>query len=117
MNIVELSSKQISNTEFGEFWAIWPKKVARFDAQKAWNKLTAAEKRAAVEALPNHISQWDDPRYIPHPATWLNGRRFEDELECSLQVALCAWRGCQKTTKAKYCDGHVAALKRGETPN
>lgn len=115
MNLVQMISPQVS-AEFSEFWSIWPKKVARFDAQKAWSKLTTAEQRAAVEALPSHIAQWDDSRYIPYPATWLNGRRFEDELECSLQVALCAWRGCSKSTKGKYCDAHVAALKRGETP-
>lgn len=117
MNIVEIGTKKVSTTEFSEFWSIWPKKVARFDAIKAWGKLSAAEQRLAVEALPNHISMWEDPRYIPYPASWLNGRRFEDELECSLQVVVCAWRGCSKRAAGgKFCDSHVAALKRGETP-
>ena len=24
--------------------------------------------------------QWQDPQHIPHPSTWLNGRRWDDEL-------------------------------------
>ena len=33
------------------------------------NAITAQKKSA----------QWQEQRYIPHPATWLNGHRWEDE--------------------------------------
>ena len=34
----------------------------------------------------SHSEQWlkDEGRYIPHPATWINGRRWEDEQPISL---------------------------------
>ena len=66
--------------EFDEFWKMYPRKVARKDAMKAWNKLTPDQKRAAIENLPRHVAQWDDPNYTPHAATWLNGERWTDEL-------------------------------------
>lgn len=80
-------------SDFGIFWAHYPRKVAKKDAQKAWNKLTSAQKQAAMEALPNHIKQWDDPTFIPYPASWLNGERWEDELEEKprLRIVEPAW--------------------------
>jgi len=75
---------------FEQFYTQYPKKVARKDAQKAWAKLSAEERAKALEALPTHIRYWDvkgtEKHYIPHPATWLNGARFEDELELAEHV-------------------------------
>lgn len=74
---------------FNRFWEIWPKKVAREAARKAWMKLKPDEELAAqiVEAVESQkrSSQWikDNGQFIPHAATWLNGRRWEDELPSS----------------------------------
>lgn len=68
---------------FDKFWAVYPRHTAKQDAKKAFTKvapdetllttmLTAIQKQKQTE-------QWSDPRYIPHPATWINGRRWEDE--------------------------------------
>jgi hypothetical protein len=67
---------------FDSFWTAYPKRVAKRDALKAWEKLSEADKAAALAALPNHVSHWKDtdPKYIPHPASWLNGWRWEDDL-------------------------------------
>jgi hypothetical protein len=49
-----------------------------------------------LAALAVHVAseQWrrDDGRYIPHPATWLNQRRWEDEAEpaAAFDPASCA---------------------------
>jgi hypothetical protein len=76
--------------EFDQFWTGYPKRVAKKDAQKAWAKLSAGERAKALEALPTHIRYWDikgtEKHYIPHPASWLNGARFEDELELTEHV-------------------------------
>ena len=70
---------------FDEFWALYPKKVAKGAAIKAWAKLTEAEKEEALEALPNHLKYWKlkntEKEYIPFPATWLNQMRYLDELD------------------------------------
>lgn len=70
---------------FEEFYKAYPKKVARKDAEKAWSRLTPAEQEQAMEALPNHVRYWSangtPKEYMPHAATWLNGARYEDEIE------------------------------------
>jgi hypothetical protein len=71
---------------FSEFWLAYPKKVAKQDAEDAWAKLAPdAELQAtilrAVE-VNRRSRQWQEgARFIPNPATFLNGRRFDDELE------------------------------------
>lgn len=70
---------------FDDFWKLYPKKVGKAQAEKAWNKLKVDE--PLFEAMKKAIEcqkrskQWKDKQYIPYPATWLNGRRWEDELE------------------------------------
>lgn len=70
---------------FDDFWATYPRKVAKKDAEKMWRRLNAAQQQKAVDCLPTHIRIWNaegrDKSVIPHAATWLNGERFEDELE------------------------------------
>lgn len=43
------------------------------------------KKTRVAESLPSHLSYWKaigtEPQFIPYPASWLNGHRFEDELE------------------------------------
>ena len=71
---------------FTNFWEQYPRKVGRLAALKAWTKLAPAETLVAeiMAALAKHKSQsaWshDGGRYIPHGATWLNGRRWEDQI-------------------------------------
>jgi len=64
------------------FWPSYPRKEGKEAAQRAWGKLTEDEKIAAIDALPLHkkCDQWQEPCYIPHPSTWLNQKRFNDQL-------------------------------------
>lgn len=71
---------------FAEFWASYPRKVAKQQALKAWAKLKVdadlfSRIMAGLEAQKNS-SQWvkDGGAFIPHPATWLNGARWDDEV-------------------------------------
>ncbi len=68
---------------FDDFWKLYPRKVAKAEALKAWGKVSEEDRVKAVEALPNHCRLWDDKdkQYIPHAATWLRGLRWEDEIE------------------------------------
>lgn len=72
--------------EFLSFWTAYPKHIARQAALKAWKKLSPnpdqfAQVMKALE-LAKASQDWlkNGGQYIPHAATWLNGRRFEDEL-------------------------------------
>lgn len=72
---------------FDQFWAAYPKKTAKQQALKVFQKLNPDE--ALLNTILNsleqqkHSVQWtkDGGQYIPYPATWLNGRRWEDESE------------------------------------
>lgn len=73
--------------QFQAFWAAYPAKKAKQNAIRAWKKIgvTAELFGTIMQALEQakRSPQWtrDGGRYIPHPATWLNGRRWEDELD------------------------------------
>ncbi|WP_454676478.1 hypothetical protein [Achromobacter marplatensis] len=71
--------------DFADFWAIFPRRVGKRDAEKAWAKLRPQDRAAAIEAMPKHVEYWNacgrEREHIPHPATWLNGARWDDEIE------------------------------------
>lgn len=74
----------VDMTPFHEqFWPLYPRKVGKHAAAKAW---------AALDPTPEHVEEilkalkaqidsdtWTEARFIPHPATWLNGKRWLDE--------------------------------------
>lgn len=66
---------------FWIFWQVYPRKIDKDRARRAWRKLKVDSELAHVilAALREwkNCDQWQDERYIPHPATWLNGRRWE----------------------------------------
>lgn len=71
---------------FAEFYAAYPRKVAKPDALKAWNSLAlqngSIERVMAGLAAAKGSEQWarENGKFVPYPATWLRGRRWEDEL-------------------------------------
>lgn len=78
---------------FVEFWSAYPRKVGKADAVKAWGKIkpdpeTVKDILAAI-AVQSESEQWTkhNGQYIPHPATWLNGRRWEDEAQQSASAS------------------------------
>jgi hypothetical protein len=71
---------------FELFYEAYPRKQGRQAAIKAWDKLnpdtgTTAKIMRAIE-VQKQSEQWrrENGRFIPCPATWLNGRRWEDQL-------------------------------------
>ncbi len=70
---------------FDRFWNAYPKKKGKESARRAWDKLRpdVALCRVMAEALERQkrSREWrkEGGQFIPYPATWLNGRRWEDE--------------------------------------
>jgi hypothetical protein len=67
---------------FQDFWVRWPRKVAKLEAQKAWNQTVLPEDEEAIQkALDWQVPIFErrDPERIPHAATWIRGRRWDDE--------------------------------------
>jgi hypothetical protein len=82
---LQLSKKQAEL--FKEFWKAYPKKKSKGQAERTWKKIKAdgallGEMLEAIErAKQSRDWQKDGGQFIPHPATWLNARGWEDEHE------------------------------------
>lgn len=69
---------------FEVFWGAYPKKVAKQDAINAFTKLNPDETLLKAMLLSlggvKNSPDWlkDGGKYVPYPATWINGRRWED---------------------------------------
>lgn len=83
------SASESSDDGFASFWEQYPKKVAKPQAKKAWKKIKPHGHvlTALMEGLEQQKTcgdwQKDAGKFIPHPATWLNGRRWEDEIDAA----------------------------------
>lgn len=77
--------KQVLTGAFDRFWVAYPRHQGKEAARKTWEKLNpdAALLEIMLSALERQRAsdQWrrDGGQFIPYPATWLNGRRWEDE--------------------------------------
>lgn len=79
------STHSVERVDFDAFWKIYPRKVGKQAALKAWNKLKPdlilfTEIESAIERAKRSPA-WlkDSGQFIPHPSAWLNGKRWEDE--------------------------------------
>lgn len=76
--------------EFEAFWKVYPRRVAKGEARKAWRqteKIRPPLKELLKAVFAARASKgWlkDDGEFIPHPSSWLRGERWEDELEVDL---------------------------------
>ena len=70
---------------FQRFWSAYPRKVSKSCCKKAWQRINPcpALTEIILSAVEAHkeTKQWQDKQYIPYPSTWLNQKRWEDELE------------------------------------
>lgn len=77
--------KQGASDLFLLFWDAYTRKVSKVAAKKAFEKLKVDDilLNQMLKALEvqKQSKQWQTKEYIPHPATWLNQRRWEDETE------------------------------------
>lgn len=70
---------------FAAFWSLYPRRENKAKAAQAFARIRPDEAQLAaiLAGLRRQIAsdQWrrDGGQFIPHPTTWLNGRRWEDE--------------------------------------
>jgi hypothetical protein len=75
-------------SRFGEFWAVYPRKLGRGKAEKLFDGIT---KKLNPDVLIAAASKFrvtqagTEEKFIPYATTWLNGRRWEDE-DCQPNV-------------------------------
>lgn len=76
--------KQDKQEGFDDWWSAYPRKIAKKPALQAWAALSKTDKKAAREGLTTYEFS-KETRYIPHPATWLRQRRWEDVESVTIQ--------------------------------
>ena len=79
LTTVRSVSRADCDPDFDEFWSVYPRKVAKDRALKAWK---AARKKATAAQIVEGVKTYpfsEDPQFQPHPATWLNGGNWEGE--------------------------------------
>lgn len=80
----------LADPSFLAFWAAYPKKISKGDAEQSWLAIAPSPEltatiMAAVEAHKRHPS-WADLQYVPYPASWLNKRGWENVLDTTAGV-------------------------------
>lgn len=81
--VIAISHKPSSNgaDRFEEFWSLYPNKQKKHDSLRAWKKI-----EDQADAILSGLKRWigskdwqkDGGQFIPHPTTFLNQRRWED---------------------------------------
>lgn len=78
---------------FDMFWAAYPKKRDKGHAEIAFAKHSKHTDPAIIIAGAHAYAEFvrkvgTDPQFIPYATTWLNGKRWDDELEPELTPAV-----------------------------
>ena len=113
-NPIQIQSKSESKSEdnaredFDKFWSAYPRKAG--NKQKAFEafKKAGVSLEILLDAIENQkqSSQWskDNGQFIPHPTTWLNGKRWEDQLAVD--------RAGYVNGRRQLDDDEIAAIRR-----
>lgn len=86
-NTVEKIKEEFSYPEeFESFWKEYPEKIGKGKAYDSWKKLSTTQKEKCVVQIKlqvenKHFTNKRGEDYIPHPTTWLNQKRWEDEIK------------------------------------
>lgn len=83
---IEIEKEKDKEKENSAFYAQWIKEyplgeIDPKETRQAWDKLKVDETLfvSIMDGLRKWKRAWDDPKYIPYPATWLNNHRWEAE--------------------------------------
>lgn len=81
---MQLESQEYESA-FDRWYAIYPKKQARSVAEKSWQKMKLdAAATTIIEKTKDFVESYREQgklEYLPMPATFLNQRRWEDQIQ------------------------------------
>ena len=87
IQIATNNHKPITNNQeyidrFNVFWKQYPRKVAKPNAEKAWLKIKPDDVvlKKMLDAINRQGLAGREMQFVPHPASWLNAKRWEDEI-------------------------------------
>ena len=101
----ESKSTQVREMEFEQFWRCYPRKEGKQKAREAFRKVDV-DVGVLMDAVEQQkkSEQWrkNSGQFIPHASTWLNGRRWEDQMAPAAGM----------TTGRKLDDDEVEAIRK-----
>ena len=77
---------------FEKFWTEYPRKISKKKAEQVFLKISPDnelfKKIMSTLETAKRLPQWtkDNGQFIPHPTTWLNQERWNDELEVKTKL-------------------------------
>lgn len=74
--------KPAYTAEFESFWSVYPRRTGKLEAFRAFQRAKKLAHRDAIMAAAVLFAQackGKEERFIPHPATWLNQGRWDDQ--------------------------------------
>ena len=67
--------------DFENFWNLYDRKVGdKNKVLKKWNALSKSIQELILRKLPEWKKQFSDKQYQPHPETFINQQRWNDEI-------------------------------------
>ena len=79
----QTAARTVYSAEFESIWAIYPRRTGKGAAAQALRRALETTDLATIAAgIERHLPVWAadaQPGFIPHLATWLNQRRWDDE--------------------------------------
>lgn len=100
---LEPSENNVYEQGFEKFWQLYPRKVAKGAARRAWLKATkTSDIDTIIEGVTRYAhSRGDETKqYTPYPATWLNSERWLDDEHSDESIEdetpKIAWKPCGK---------------------
>lgn len=83
----DIKIETLCEKRFKQFWELYPRKEGKGAAKKSWEKINPNAElfekiMSAVRENIEHNPQWqrNNGQYIPHPTTWLNQGRWDDDI-------------------------------------
>lgn len=97
--------RSASSAEFENFWLVYPRKINRAVALKAFEKATRKTEADLIITAVRGYKFADDEQFIPHPATWLNQERWIDGTPTSVRPQVT------EAEKSAFLEEHQQWLK------
>ena len=112
------------DASFGTFWEHYPRKAGKPKAEAAFNRLSKADKFNAIQGAmyqTQNNPQWRDQSLIPHPSTFINQRRWEDQIAVGAKDRIIKEQGDSPANMVwsamTQMYGQTWINKFGESPN
>lgn len=97
--------RSAGSAEFENFWLVYPRKINRAVALKAFEKATRKTEADLIISAVRGYKFADDEQFIPHPATWLNQERWIDGTPTSVRPQVT------EAEKSAFLEEHQQWLK------